>query len=135
VSHRYPTEVLDGNEDDGTMPANVAELEKAVIGRRIVSSERETYGLVLTLDDGTRVSLANTSDCCAFTDLEEFFSHPEMVEHAITGVGTTEGYTKWHIYADFGDVMELKVGWSPGNPFYYGYGFDIAIDRFKEKQS
>jgi hypothetical protein len=51
-----------------------------------------------------------------------------MVEHAILGVGTTEGYTKWHIYADFGDVMQLDVGWSCGNPFYYGYGFDIAVE-------
>ena len=132
----YPTETLDEDEDNGTMPANVAELEQAVIGHRIVSAEKETikgrwYGeteaLVLTLDDGTKVSLENTSDCCAYTDLEGFFTHPEMVDHAILGVGTTEGYTKWHIFADFGDVVELDVGWSCRNPFYYAYGFDIAV--------
>lgn len=137
VTDRYPTETLDNKwEDDGTMPENVAELERAVIGHRIVSAEQQetqgrwygtTRGLVLTLDDGTKVSLVNTSDCCAFTDLEGFFLHPEAVDHVITGVGTTEGYTKWHIYADFGDVMELDVVWSCGNPFYYGYGFDIAV--------
>lgn len=26
-----------------------------------------------------------------------------------------------------GDVMELEVGWSCGNPFYYGYGFSINV--------
>lgn len=134
---RYPVEALDGEDDDGTMPENVAALERAVIGRRIVSAEkdeRETewggveHGFVLTLDDGTRVWLVNTSDCCAYTDLEGFFLNPEGVDHAILGVGTTEGFTKWHIYADFGDVMQLDVAWSCGNPFYYGYGFDIAVE-------
>lgn len=54
---------------------------------------------------------------------------PENV-HALQS-GTTDGYTTWHIYADFGDVMRLKVDWSPGNPFYYGYGFDIAVEPVK----
>jgi hypothetical protein len=40
IDDRYPTEVLDEDDDDGTMPANVAELEKVVIGRRIVSAEK-----------------------------------------------------------------------------------------------
>src|SRR5690242_13515185 len=132
----YPKETLDPNDDNGTMPDNVAELAEAVIGRRIVSAQKEEVegrwyntaeGLVLTLDDGTKVSLVDTSDCCAYTDLEGFFTHPEMVDHVILGVGTTDEYTKWHIYADFGDVVELDVGWSCGNPFYYGYGFDIAV--------
>jgi hypothetical protein len=136
---RYPVETLHEDEDDGMMPENVAELEKAVIGRRIVSAEREEvapthkwgdpYGLfTLTLDDGTKVRLRDTSDCCASTDLEGFLLHPEMVDHAITGVGTTEGYTKWHIYADLGDVLELDVNWSCGNPFYHGYRFSIAVE-------
>ena len=43
------------------------------------------------------------------------------------GVGTTGEYTRWHIYADLGDVLELTVGWSCGNPFYYGYGFYIDV--------
>jgi hypothetical protein len=133
---RYPAEVLDEYADDGTMPANVAELEKSVIGRRIVSAAMEERpspwgheeGLKLTLDDGTAVWLVGTSDCCAYTDLAGFLAHPEMVDHAILGVGTTDGFTKWHIYADFGDVLELEVGWSPGNPFYYAYGFDIEVE-------
>jgi hypothetical protein len=136
---RYPAETLDGEEDDGTIVANLAELGEAVVGHRIVSAERgkyedterpwrgETSGLILTLDTGQKVRLANTDDCCAYTELEDFFLDPASVDHAILGVGATEGYTTWHIYADFGDVMRLKVGWSCGNPFYYGYGFHIDV--------
>lgn len=133
----YATETLDPNwEDDGTMPDNVDGLREAVIGHRIVSAEREQtrhpYGyraeaLVLTLDNGRSVTLHNTDDCCAYTELESFLLHPERVDHIITGVGTTDGYTTWHIFADMGDVLELSVGWSCGNPFYYGYGFDIRV--------
>ena len=139
---RYPIETLSDDEDDGTMPENVAELEKAVVGRHIVKAEKETTegrwggqvdAFTLTLDDGTKVRLMDTDDCCAYTELEEFFAHPEMVQHAITGVGTTDGYTKWHIVADFGDIVTLKVGWSCGNPFYYGYGFHIAVESVEER--
>jgi len=133
---RYPTEILGDNDDDGTMPDNVATLADHVVGHRIVSAERESspgryYGtttaLVLTLDNGKRVALRDSDDCCAYTAIESFLLQPDKVDHAIMGVGTTDGYTKWHIYADLGDVMELTVGWSCGNPFYYGYGFDILV--------
>ncbi|MBM4707830.1 hypothetical protein GS982_01855 [Rhodococcus hoagii] len=134
----YPPDILDEDDDDGTMPENVAELSEAVIGHRIVSAEKgeirngggcwgSSTGFILTLDNGTRVQLADTSDCCAFTELESFLLHPERVEHIITGVATTDGYTRWHIFADLGDILELQVGWSSGNPFYYGYGFDINV--------
>jgi hypothetical protein len=138
MSH-YEAEVLDQWDDDGTMPNNVATLAEAVVGHRIVSAERKTLTVprwgadrdvdqfVLTLDDGTQVGLADDGDCCAYTALESFLLHPEKVDHIITGVDTTEGFTRWHIYADFGDVLELQVGWSCGNPFYYGYGFDIHV--------
>lgn len=138
---RYPTEHLDAGYDDGTMPENVAALADLVIGRRIVSAERtkvknrwgsEEFATVLTLDDGRQVALIDTSDCCAFTALDEFWIDPSAVDHMILGVGTTDGYTTWHIYADFGDVMRLKVDWSCGNPFYYGYGFEIAVAEVVE---
>jgi hypothetical protein len=133
---RYPVEVLDEYDDDGTMPGNVDTLAAAVVGRRIVSATKATvpgrwYGeeevTLLTLDDGKQVILADSSDCCAYTEMREFFLDPSKVDHMILGVGTTDGYTTWHIYADLGDVMQLKVGWSCGNPFYYGYGFDIRV--------
>lgn len=125
---RYETELLGEDADDGTMPENVGALSDAVVGRRIVSVQAVPgHGTVITLDDGVCVTLVDTSDCCAYTELEAFLLHPERVNHIITGVGTTNGYTTWHIYADAGDVLDLTVGWSCGNPFYYGYGFIIRV--------
>lgn len=135
----YPEETLDDDDDDGTMPANVATLSDAVVGHRIVSATQADIidpdgwrhipvpTLVLTLDNGKQVRLANYEDCCAYTELASFFLDPRSVDHVIMGVGTTNGYCTWHIYADWGDIMRLQVGWSCGNPFYYGYGFDISV--------
>lgn len=133
----YPEETLDPHyDDDGTMPDNVEKLADAVVGHKIVSVERVTEveddywkmaGIVITLDDGTKVKMYDTNDCCAYTELESFLLNADKIDHMILGVGTTDGYTTWHIYADFGDVMEMRVGWSCGNPFYYGYGFDIRV--------
>ncbi|MFD8595387.1 hypothetical protein ACFV1L_10335 [Kitasatospora sp. NPDC059646] len=136
----YAIEVLSDYDDDGTMPENVATLSEAVVGHRIVSATKETVSrrwggtedaLVITLDNGHRVELINTDDCCAYTELQSFLLHPERVDHIITGVGTTNEYGTWHIYADMGDVLELSVGWSCGNPFYYGYGFDISVKELE----
>lgn len=123
----YPIEQLGPDDDDGTMPENVAALAEHVVGHRIVSAIKEGGAFQITLDNGKHVVLENTDDCCAFTDLEAFLLHLERVDHIITGVGTTGGYTTWHIYADMGDVLEMTVGWSAGNPFYYGYGFNIRV--------
>ncbi len=137
MTPNYPPETLDPEDDNGTMPSNVATLADAVVGHRIVSAQKEDvadrwYGssdaLVLTLDNGKRVILSDTYDCCASTEVESFLLNPELVDHLIMGVGTTDGYNTWHIYADFGDIMSLQVGWSCGNPFYYGYGFDITVE-------
>lgn len=123
----YPIEKLDPDDDDGTMPDNVAELASHVVGHRIVSVEQTGRVAVITLDNGKRVELADTNDCCAYTEVGAFLLHPESVNHVIMGVGTTEGYTIWHVYADMGDVLKLTVGWSAGNSFYYGYGLDIRV--------
>lgn len=135
----YEVETLGPDDDDGTMPTAVETLSETVVGHRIVSVEKDVplpegtesiYGITgtaLTLDSGKRVFLVEVADCCAFTELEAFLLHPERVDHVITGVGTTEGYTHWHIYADMGDVLELTISWSCGNPFYYAYGFDILV--------
>ncbi|QFP97013.1 hypothetical protein SEA_SUERTE_42 [Gordonia phage Suerte] len=148
----YPPDRVPDDHDDGTMPTNVAEFAEQVVGRRIIKAEKtdfrpedfdgtehtywssysDTHGLVLTLDDGRRVVLVDTSDCCAYTSLEEFFLHPERVDHVITGVATTDGYERWHVFADLGDILELKIGWSAGNPFYYGYGFNIGVSNVIE---
>lgn len=135
----YEVETLGPDDDDGTMPQNVETLSEAVVGHRIVSVEKDVhlpeetesahgmYGTALTLDNGKRVFLVDTGDCCAHTELKAFLLHPERVDHVIMGVGTTGQYTHWHIYADMSDVLELTVGWSCGNPFYYAYGFDILV--------
>lgn len=137
----YPKEVLGRDEDDGTMPHGVETLEQLVVGHKIVSVEKDAdvpgtsgggywaadKGTALTLDNGKRVFLVPTSDCCAYTEVEDIILNLDKVDHAIMGVGTTDGYNTWHIYAELGDVVELKVGWSSGNPFYYGYGFDIQV--------
>ena len=136
----YPIEELDNEwTDDGTMPDNVETLADAVVGHRIVdakktdvprrwSKDMKEEAFVITLDNGKQVIMRNTNDCCAYAELEDFFLDPSSVDHMIMGVGTTDGYSTWHIYADFGDIMKLQVGWSAGNPFYYGYGFHIDVE-------
>jgi hypothetical protein len=138
-------EELDEDSDNGTMVANVDRVRDLVVGRKIVSAVKdadieykgtwgylERGGFVITLDDGKKVVLADGGDCCAYTGLEGFLLNVENVDHVITGVGTTGEYTKWHIYADLGDVLTLDVVWSPGNAFYYGYGFEIAVIDLEE---
>lgn len=133
---RYPAEVLGPDDDDGTMPGSLEDLSKAIVGHRIVVAETKKVtgdwhssdeALVITLDNGTQVEVIGNSDCCAYTDVNAFLLQPHAVDHLIMGVGTTDGFTEWHIYADYGDIMTLKVGWSCGNPFYYGYGFTIRV--------
>lgn len=134
----YPPEILSPDYDDGTMPRSRDALAEALIGRRIVSAEKtqveswpgSSYtetATVLTLDDGTKVEMVPQGDCCAYTEMEEFLLDPSSVDHMILGVGTTDEFQTWHIFADFGDVMKLKVGWSGGNVGWYTYGFDIRV--------
>lgn len=136
MDERYPKEILSEDEDNGTMPGCVEEFASEVVGHRIVSAEGDeldkSFGdgsIRLTLDNGKKVTLLADGDCCAYTALHSFLLHPELVDHIITGVGTTDGYTHWHVYADAGDILELMVGWSAGNPFYYAYGFTIKVEE------
>lgn len=133
MSTHYPVELLDLEEDDGTIVENVKELENAVIGHCTISAEKAVGGFQITLDNGQQVRLGNTEDCCAYTELEAFLLHPELVDHIITGVGTTDNYQTWHIYADMGDILEMTVDWSHGNPFYYAYGFDIRVEQLPDE--
>jgi hypothetical protein len=134
--NRYPDENPEIDEC-GLIVESVDNLRTAVIGHRIVKAEKRPLdrggwghtgdAFVITLDNGKQVRLFDSGDCCAYTELAEFLLHPELVDHVILGVGTTEKFTRWHIFADMGDVLELTVGWSEGNPCYYGYGFDIDV--------
>lgn len=130
-----PTETLSEDDDDGTMPENVETLANEVVGHRIVSVDRvlvkryhwDVEALQITLDTGKTVLLEDSSDCCAYTELESFIFNADKIDHIITGVSTEDEYTKWHIFADAGDVLQMNIGWSSGNPFYYGYGFTISV--------
>ena len=133
--------------DDGTMLESVEALKEAIVGHRIVKVEREGLtplrpededrwfwagnpALNLTLDDGTVVQMQEYGDCCAYTDLRNVIEHLPTMDHIITNVTAVEDdFERWHILADFGEVLELEVGWSCGNPFYYGYGFSITVER------
>lgn len=125
---RYVEEILAPDDDCGVMPENRDALSHEVIGHKIVKVEQQGRGGTITLDNGKTVHLAPTDDCCAYTELESFLLNPDLVDHVIIGVGTTNQYRVWHVYADAGDVLRLTVGWSCGNPFYYGYGFEIFVE-------
>lgn len=124
------------SEDETSEPLreNVELLYDTVVGHKIVKAEQTSRptrwysGFEITLDNGTTVFMEGGSDCCAYTELDSFLLNPELVNHVITNVTTEEGFTKWHILADLGDVLTLTVGWSEGNPFYYSYGFDISVE-------
>jgi hypothetical protein len=126
----YVDPTVSEDDDDGTMPRCVAELADAVIGHRIVKVDGDYNKTRLHLDDGRTVALVGESDCCAFTDVEAiwFAEHLPSTDHLITSVATTDGYTRWHILADAGSVLELTVGWSCGNPFYYTYGLTVTVE-------
>lgn len=122
----YETEVMQGSVD---------ELAAAVVGERIVSIDRsEPYhrgsgmNTILTLGSGRRVKVTDTDDCCAFTEVEAF-EFLEEGNHVITRVEAEDGFTRWFIYADSIPVAKLGVEWSPGNPYYYGFGFSITVEE------
>lgn len=146
--NKYDLPLLDPDYEDydNTMSKNVEDFTDEIVGHRIVSVERETtmstphpfypnnmmpydVDVAFTLDNGTRVGLVAGGDCCAYTELEDIIEHLPSVDHIITAVRPDEDYDTWHILADFGEVMELKVGWSPGNIGYYGYGFDVVVEK------
>lgn len=147
---KYDIEVFPDNsyEDDGTMTRSAEELQKAIVGKKIIAVEKRhftdaekefikqedgyflsyLYGFeqtILTLSDQTLAVLVEVGDCCAYTSLDAFKLLD--TEHAITGVGTTDGFNTWFIYAEDSVVATADVSWSCGNPFYYGYGFEIKV--------
>jgi hypothetical protein len=135
--NNHQIEYVDSDEDNGTMPKNVEELREKIVGHRIVKVEQalgKVFGgsLSLTLDTGKVVTLEDSSDCCAYTEVKSLVLNADKIDHVITGVSTTNEFQTWHIYADLGDVLALTVGWSAGNPFYYGYGFDIDVVDVEE---
>lgn len=133
----YLDDEYDEDCETEVMSGGVEELKKNVVGHRIVSVTREEvpdagYGQSnrtrFVLDDGTSVLLYDTDDCCAFTEVESF-KFLEGVDNVITSVETDTGFEKWFIYADRVPVVEMDVSWSPGNPYYYGFGFQVTVEK------
>lgn len=123
----YVDPSVDEGDDDGTMPASVASLVDAVVGHRIDLVDRNNDAYELHLDSGQIVRLVEEGDCCAYTEVSQIVQYLPSTDHVITAVTTTDGYTRWHILADAGEVLEMQVGWSCGNPFYYAYGLTIEV--------
>jgi hypothetical protein len=120
---------------DSTMQDNLEELRDEVVGHKIVhagrtkvpsrwSGEEEVFQI--TLDNGKKVILRDTDDCCAYTELEAFLFHADQVDNIVTSVEGQDDYSKWFVLADMSKVLELTVGWSEGSG-YYGYGFSIEV--------
>lgn len=132
----YLDDAEDADYEAGVMDSGRAELAAAVVGHRIVSVEdvervaSDWYyakpGIKLTLDDGRAVYIADTDDCCAYTDHRDL-KFLEGVDNAVTSVTTEGNFTRWFIYAGDVPVVEFGADWSPGNPYYYGFGFDIIV--------
>lgn len=130
----------DDEYENDIMSSNVDTLAEGVVGHKIVKAgwvERDLGGknyywygsnqFEIELDNGTKVYLANTDDCCAYTELNNFLLNANLVDHVIMGVDATDNFSTWHIYADMGDVLALDVSWSSGNTGYYGFGFHIEV--------
>ncbi|AXQ62901.1 hypothetical protein SEA_ANGELIQUE_70 [Gordonia phage Angelique] len=102
-------------EDDGTMPDNVACLREHLIGRRIIRAEKGTAraGDLRKVNDDYDYERTNRPD--------------HQREGLILTLDDGRRVVLEHIFADLGDIIELDVEWSEGNPFYYGYGFDIYV--------
>lgn len=128
---QYESEVMQGSVD---------ELASNIVGQRIVAVERRNsepdengyvgYGrseeTVFTLANGRQVILEDTDDCCAFTEVSSF-DFLEKSDNAVTRVEADEDFETWFIYADQVPVVHLGVSWSPGNPYYYGFGFNVRV--------
>lgn len=125
VDEKYEAEVMGGSAE---------EFAGAIVGSKIVSVTKEPFskdygrseGLKFVLDNGNVVWLADTDDCCAFTEVEDF-KFLGQGEHAITSVTTEDNFQKWYVYAESTPVAEIDVAWSPGNPYYYGFGFEVKV--------
>lgn len=114
------------------MESVTEDLEKVLVGRRIVSAEQvpakgwdDAY-LKLTLDNGKVVEVADTSNCCAYGAVDSFLLNPDSVDHVITSVRDNEDCTEFFVLADMVQVLKLDTSWSEGTG-YYSYGLNIRL--------
>jgi len=124
--------------DNGTMPEAFENLHKALVGRKIVEVEKVKYEgrwdqgyddpkALFHLDDGTVVKVGRINDCCALGtfDLENV---PKEINARVMAVEAAEDYSKAFILTE-GPLLTADTTWSPGNPFWYSYGFWVKIEE------
>lgn len=139
-----------GLDEDEMMEASLQSFASEVVGHRIVEVEQgvpirgvvanaaRAYAigrnydgkaaLVLTLDNGKRVGLVETGECCAYTSLQAVIQRLPEMDHAITSVKHEDGHEVWHIMAGADDVLDLEIDWSEGTG-YYLYGFNVVVQE------
>ena len=76
-----------------------------------------------------RISKPHLVDLLRFFDKKRIFSPRIRYASVRSKPELIKDLKKYFFTYERGDVLNLKVGWSAGNPFYYGYGFDIVISR------
>lgn len=121
---------------DEEMQNSLDTLAAEVVGHKIVSVEKnvklptkswyQTSGTAITLDNGKKVFLIDSDDCCAYTELDSFLLNANKIDHIITNVNTSDDYNTWHVLADMEEVLKLDVSWSEGSG-YYSYGFSFQV--------
>lgn len=99
-------------------------LREVVIGRKLVSVEGET----ITLDNGTRIKISGSSDCCAWGDAT--LGKIVDSEHVITGVRSVDDGKKSEatvfLMTDAGSAMEIAQEWDESNGYYF-YGLYFTV--------
>lgn len=104
-------------------------LRELVVGHRIVAVKNDT----ITLDNGTRLSIEGSSDCCAFGDADV-----ELIvesEHVITSVMSEDldpegkyGPERARVFllSNHGAVAQVNQSWDASNGYYF-YGLYLTV--------
>lgn len=124
-----------------------AEIETLLLGRRIVTAEKNTMEIpgyrwpslaegVLTLDDGTRIYARGNEGGCSCSAGDYELTHLAAVDNVITSVrfedspsGDDVGGDGWYRIFVVADAVEVNVAsfeGSDGNG-YYGTGYSLYV--------
>lgn len=99
-------------------------LREVVIGHRLISVDGET----ITLDNGTRIKISGSSDCCAWGDAT--LGKIVDSEHVITGVRSVDDGNKSEatvfLMTDAGSAMEIAQEWDESSGYYF-YGLYFTV--------
>lgn len=119
-----------GNWSDSIEQDQLADkLREVVIGRKLVSAD----GDVITLDNGTKIRIEGSSDCCAWgaATVGKIIDS----EHVITGVSSEdldqeEDYgpqrARVFLMTTAGSAMEISQEWDESNGYYF-YGLYLNV--------